>query len=439
MRMLGTICVVMLLCCTELAAAAEWSRFRGPNGSGVANEAKPPVAWSETENLKWKTPLPGPGSSSPIVVGDKVYVTCYSGYGLDKENPGNLADLKRHLICLDVKTGEVVWDETVPGAPEEDPYSGMLTEHGYASSSPACDGKQIFMFCGKSGVVAFDMEGNQQWQVSVGTSSGQQHWGSGASPILCGNAVIVNASDESSALVALNKADGKEIWREEASGIGNNWSTPILMETSAGPEVVMGVAGELWGINPETGKLRWLVATSGGNTKSSSLVAAEDVVYSLGSREDDTIAVRTGGTGDVTDSNVLWSSNLRGGIGSPLVHDGYLYSFSRGIANCVSTADGKEVYQERYTEAGGGGGRGGGGRGRGGPGGADYSSPVLADGKIYLTTRKGSVLVFKAGPDFELLATNTFDSDGSDFSGTPAIAGDDLLIRSNRFLYCVGN
>lgn len=437
LKTLGTTCVVLMLCIVELAAAADWSRFRGPNGSGVADDAQPPVTWSETENLKWKTPLPGPGSSSPIVVGDKVFVTCYSGYGLDKENPGNIADLRRHLVCLDINSGEVLWDKSVPGTPEEEPYSGMLTEHGYASNTPVSDGEQVYVFFSKSGAYAYDLDGNEKWHAPIGTSSGPQHWGSGTSPILCGDLVIVNASDEANALVALNKTTGEEVWREEAAGVSGNWSTPILAESDGQQELLFGAAGEVWGMNPETHKLRWLVTTGGGGTKTSSLVTEGDLVFSLGNREDGTVAIRTGGKGDVTETNVVWPSNLRGGIGSPLVHDGYLYSFSRGIANCVSTTDGKEVYQERYTEAAGGGG-GGGGRGRG-PGGADYSSPVLADGKIYLTTRKGNVLVFKAGPEFELLATNSFDSDGSDFSGTPAIAGDKLLMRSNRFLYCVGN
>jgi len=290
------------------------------------------------------------------------------------------------------------------------------------------DGERIYVFFSKSGVLAFDLEGKQLWQASVGTGSSPQHWGSGASPILHGDWVLVNASDESSALVALNKVDGKEVWREETEGIGNNWSTPILIDTAAGAELVMGVSGEVWGINPETGKLRWLVTTTEGNTKVSSLVALGDIVYSLGSREDNTIAVRTGGKGDVTKSNVVWSSNLRGGIGSPLAHEGHLYWFARGVANCVSAATGEDVYQERYSDA---------DQPRG-PGGADYCSPILAGGKIYLATRQGSVHVLKAGPEYELLATNSFESDGSDFNGTPAIAGDKILIRSNKFLYCVG-
>lgn len=431
MRLCGTWSVVLVLCCSLDVFAADWSRFRGPNGSGVAENARPPVTWSETEHLQWITPLPGYGSSSPIVVGDKVFVTCYSGYGLDAENPGDITDLRRHLVCADLTSGEVLWDKQVanPEGVEEDPYKGFITEHGYASNTPVSDGERIYAFFSKAGMVAFDLDGNQLWRKSVGTAAGPQHWGSGASPILYGDWVLVNASEESSSLVALNKNDGEQVWREEAEGVANNWSTPILIEAEGRPELLFGAAGEVWGMNPETGKLWWLVTTTEGNTKCSSPVVVGDTVFSLGSREDNTIAIRAGGKGDVTDSNVVWSSNLRGGIGSPLVYDGYLYCFSRGMANCVSADTGDDVYKQRYSEAQ------GGGRG---PGGADYCSPVLADGKIYLLTRKGGTLVIKVGPKYELLATNSFDSDNSDFNGTPAIADDKLLIRSNKFLYCIG-
>lgn len=429
MRLLGICCVVLSSCWSSGASASDWSRFRGPNGSGVAEDAHPPVTWSETEHLQWKTPLPGPGSSSPIVVGDRVLLTCYSGYGLDRENPGNIADLKRHVVCVDLASGKVLWDKAFSSNAEEDPYKGFITEHGYASNTPVSDGERVYAFLSKAGVIAFDLDGNQLWRTSVGTSSGPQQWGSGASPILFGDWVVVNASDESSSLVALNKTDGNEVWREQSEGIANNWTTPILVEAEGRPELAIGTKAEVWGVNPQTGTLRWRVHKGESVAKCSSLVAAGEVVFSLGSIGDNTIAVRTGGQGDVTDSNVVWSDNLRGGIGSPLLYDGYLYSFSRGVANCVSVATGEDVYRQRYSEA----------RAAGpGPGGADYCSPVLADGRIYLLTRNGNTLVIKAGPEYELLATNSFPSDDSVFNGTPALAGDKMLIRSNKFLYCVG-
>ena len=409
--------------------AGEWTRFRGPNGSGISSEADLPVEWSESENIHWRAPLPGPGSSSPIVVGDNIFVTCYSGYGIDQDEPGEMSQLRRHLVCIELATGKIAWDRTVEATLPELPYGGMIAEHGYASNTPVSDGEHIFVFFSKSGVLCYDLEGNQKWQTSVGTDSGSRHWGSGASPILFEDLVIVNASDESESLVALRKDDGKEQWRVEAAGMAYVWSTPVLHKSSRGPELVLAVAGELWGMNPRTGKLRWYAETYDSTNMCASVVAADDIVYVVGGRQGGAAAVRSGGKGDVTDSHTVW--NLLGASGRitcPILHDGHLYWFGRSIANCVRAADGEEVYQERLSATG------GGRRGRG----QDYASPVLADDKFYITTRTGTIHVVAAGPNFELLASNRFESDGTDFSATPAVVGNTLLIRSNRFLYSIG-
>ena len=165
----------MFLLSWATADAADWTRFRGPNGSGVSEDGKTPLTWSDEKNLKWKTPLPGPGTSSPIVVGERVYVTCYSGYGVEGAT-GSERDLKRHLVCVDRATGKIIWSKSVAALPE-DPYRGFLADHGYASNTPASDGEQIFAFFGKTGVVAFDLEGNQLWQVNLGKESGPRRWG----------------------------------------------------------------------------------------------------------------------------------------------------------------------------------------------------------------------------------------------------------------------
>ena len=154
-----------------------------------------------------------------------------------------------------------------------------------------------------------------------------------------------------------------------------------------------------------------------------------DIVFSMGGRETNTIAVRVGGEGDVTESQVVWRSKERGGIGSPIAYDGYLYWFTRGVARCAAIGTGELQYQERYKEK----------QQRRGPGGADYCSPIAAAGKIYFLTRNGTTHVIQAGSDYELLAANSFENDTSEFNGTPAVAGDQLLIRSNQFLYCIGN
>ena len=421
-------CTLVALSLASPTLATDWSGFRGADGSGIAATASLPVTWSETENLKWKVPLPGPGSSSPIVVGDKVFVACYSGYGESKEDPGEIANLKRHLVCASLANGSTIWEITIDVEVAEDPYKGFITEHGYASSTPVSDGKNVYVFFGKSGVFAYDLEGNELWQKSVGTGSGPQKWGSGASPVLYEDLLIVNASEESTSLVALNTSDGSVVWEQKNEGMGSNWSTPLLVQVEDRTELVMGVASEVWGLDPRTGDKIWSAASTEGRAKVSSLAASGDVIFSMGGRETNTIAVRAGGEGDVTESRVVWRSKERGGIGSPVAYDGHLYWFTRGIARCAPIDSGEPSYQERYKEQ----------QQRRGPGGADYCSPIAADGKIFFLTRNGTTYVIKAGPEYELLETNGFESDDSEFNGSPAIAGNQLLIRSNKFLYCVG-
>ena len=154
--------LIAILISPGLLHAADWPQFRGASGSGVSGDAKPlPLEWSEAKNLQWKLELPGPGHSCPIVVGDRVFVTCWSGYGMSRDDLGDQANLKRHLICADRKSGKVLWDQAVPAVLPEDDYRGMFAEHGYASHTPVCDGERVFVFFGKSGVFAFDLEGKQ--------------------------------------------------------------------------------------------------------------------------------------------------------------------------------------------------------------------------------------------------------------------------------------
>src|SRR5208283_3592621 len=164
----------------------------------------------------------------------------------------------RHVICLDRDTGKVLWDQSVAAVLPEDPYADMFTQHGYASHTPVSDGKRIFVFFGKTGVLAFDLEGKQLWQTSVGTGSGSRGWGTASSPILYKNLVIVHASAESNALVALNQADGKEVWRYQDSDFTATWGTPVLVDCGQGrTDLVIAVPYKIWGFDPDTGKLRW--------------------------------------------------------------------------------------------------------------------------------------------------------------------------------------
>ena len=201
---LGSIALVCL--CLSVASADYWLRFRGPGGSGVSIESKRlPTEWSPTANVGFKTALPGAGVSSPIVVGTRVFVTCYSGSGLQRESPGDINDLKRHLVCIDGKSGAVIWEQEVAAAMPEDPYTGIgVTGHGYASHTPVSDGSRVYVFYGKSGVYAYDFDGNQVWHTDVGKESDPCKWGSSSSPILHNDTLIVTASAESQAIVGLD-------------------------------------------------------------------------------------------------------------------------------------------------------------------------------------------------------------------------------------------
>lgn len=438
----------VLLLGVGILPAEEWMRFRGENGGGISRDASVPTAWSDEKNLAWKADLPGPGSSSPIIVGDLAIVTCYSGYGVDPEQPGQVRDLKRHVLAFDVHTGQERWRQTVDGSPNEDAYRGFIAEHGYASSTPVSDGKHIFVFFGKSGVFAYDLAGKPLWKRDVGQESGERRWGSGASPMLFGNLVIINASEESSALVALHQETGEVVWSAQADGIHSTWGTPIVAGTGDQTSLILGVPNEIWAFNPETGKLRWYAEGVEDNSYCSSLVTDGEIVYGIEGRSSQAFAIKCGGHKDVTKTNTVWKTRGQNRISTPILYEDRLYTVSRGIAQCLDAKSGQIIYQKRLNAAaavderpqpepgprpGRRGGRGG------GPGGQDYSSPIVIHGNLYYVSRSGLTHVWKTGSEFEVIAQNRFASDEGRYNGTPAVANGRLLIRSDRCLYCVTN
>lgn len=399
-------------------SSGDWARFRGPSGMGTSDATGLPVTWSENENLVWKTALPGPGGSSPIVFGDHIYVTCYTGYFVPPGQPsGSLEELKRHLIALRKDTGEIIWDEAVPAKlPEET----KIRDHGYAANTPAADAERVYVFHGKTGVFAYDHDGNQVWQADVGSRT--HGWGTGASPVLYKDVVFINASVESQSLVALDRRTGEEKWR--AGGINEAWNTPLVVTTDAGKqELVVATHGKVLGFDPDSGESLWSCDTDITWYIVPSAVAADGVVYYLGGRSGVTaLAVRAGGRGDVTATHRLWTSKNGSNVPSPIHHDGHLYWMNQGsgIAYCAKPDTGDLVYEERIDRAG-----------------QIYASPLLAEGRIYYVNRSGRAFVLSAKPQFELLATNEL-RDGSLFNGSPAVTGNRILLRSDKYLYCLG-
>jgi outer membrane protein assembly factor BamB len=382
-----------------------------------------------------------------------------------------------------------------------------VPSHGYASHTPVSDGENVYVFFGKSGVLAFDLEGNQLWHKSVGTDSDNRKWGSSSSPIVHDDLVIIIASAESRALVGLNKQTGEEVWRQATDGVADVWGTPLLVEVEKDrTDLVIGVPYEFWGLNPETGKLRWYSEAMNTDQYSSSVVESSGVIYGIEGRGGGSAAVKVGGKGDVTEANTVWTGNDSARFGTPLVQDGRIYFFSNGVASCINAEDGESIFKGRLPGAsaagrggaggrpGGDGGRGGdagrgrpggdrgpggpggppaggrpdggrpdggrpdGGRGAGGPpagggfggrgggfggrggggfGAQDYASPVAGDGKIYYVKSDGTTIVINSSDEFELLSTNKITEDKETFSGTPAISDGQIIVRSDKHLYCI--
>jgi len=409
-----------------LALAADWPQFRGPGGLGIAPDKGLPVTWSADSNVAWKTELPGRGASSPIVVGDKIFLTCYTGYGLTVKNPGNRTDLKRHLLCLDRQSGKLLWQRDLAAVQPEAQINGQLGLHGYATSTPVSDSKHVYIFFGKSGVFAFDLNGDRLWQTSVGNKT--DGYGSAGSPVLSKDLVIVNASVESGALVALDKKTGKETWR--GPDLPGDYGTPMLVKVPQGEtELVFSVGKKVLGFDPESGKELWHADFNRHPAYvCPSVIAHEGIVYAFAQTS---VAVRVGGRGDVSGTHILW----RGGggiIASPVYHEGHVYFIHDNLLNCWQADTGRQLYRERFrvtanlsandVES---------------PG-SCYASPLVADGKIYCVSRGKGVFVFAAGPKFKQLAHNILDANAGVFNGSPAVSEGQLLLRSDRFLYCIG-
>lgn len=464
---LATMLVAML-------AGADWPQFRGPASNGFADAKNLPTAFSDDEQLVWKVKLPGPGASSPIVVGDRILVTSYGGYGVNATSPGDERDLVRYLACYNKADGKELWKQQLDTDTSEARYSGMMTQHGYASNTPASDGKNVFVFLGTGGVWAFDLEGKKLWQASVG--SGTDGWGSASSIVLADEFVIVNAAIESKAIVALSKQNGAEVWRFAVSG--RSWATPAIVKSPEGkPELVVSVEKRISGLDIATGKELWHCDGIQDYT-CPSVTAGDGVAYISGGRRSSIMAVKTGGSGDVTDTHLLWTKVIGGNVTTPALVGDTLYGVSdRSIAYALNAKTGDTIYETRLASTGGaaappaaetprgerperpsadgnpprtgggrpgfggrpGGGFGGGfGGGRGGGSGL-YASVVAADGKLFAVTRTGGVYVLAADKEYKVLAHNQFASDKSRFDATPTVADNRLYLRSEEALYCIGD
>jgi outer membrane protein assembly factor BamB len=400
-------------------ATADWPQFRGPNADGATSVTGTPLRWSDSQGIRWQTALPGPGASSPIVVGNRIFLTCYTGFGPGIEG-GTMEALRRHLLCFERTTGRLLWNSPVPAElPEQE---RIREDHGYATSTPVADEARVYVFFGRSGVFAFDHAGQQLWNTRVGSEL--NGWGSATSPVLHRGLVLVNASVESGALVALDAQTGREVWR--AGGVGDSWHAPALVTTPGGrTEVVAAMSRRVLGFDAENGTQLWNCDTGIHWYMCPTPVVRDGVIHLIGGRGPTVaMAIRAGGRGDVNASHVLWKTGKGSNVPSPILHDGHLYFAHEnlGIALCVNAATGEVVYEERLAPN---------------PG-QIYASPVLAEGRILYLGRGGRAVWIPAKPKLEVLAECTLENGRGVFNASPAFDGPRLLVRSNRALYCLG-
>jgi len=429
-KILSALIIIIPFAATAAEKTANWPQCRGPNGDGTTLAEKAPTTWSETKNLKWKLKLPGYGASSPIIWNDRVYLTCYSGYGAGSRG-GSPSGLMRHLVCVDAKTGKSVWQKELKPTKTEDNYSGMgVPEHGYATSTPATDGKAIYVFLAKSGMAAFDLNGKKLWQTSVGDSSSRKRWGSSSSPIIDGELVFINALQEGHKVFALNKADGKIAWQwgpDAYSSYQDAYGTPSLVKAKDKTELVLAVPGEIWSFDAKKGNITWYTYTNvgaGRGNVSPSTITGGDALYVFGGRPGSGVAVKLGGKGEVKESSQLWTSRSSPYVATPVYHEGHLYWMDRsGYAVCINANTGKETYRERLQSS--------------GRTPQFYASPVVVDGKIISVSRNAGAFVLEAKPKFKQLAQNSFASDRSVFNASPAVSNNRLFLRSDTHLYCI--
>ena len=443
----------LVVAAVSSAWAENWPGWRGPAGTGVSADKDLPLKWSTSENVRWHVELPGPCHSSPIVWRDRVFVA----QALDSGK-------RRTLMCFNRADGKLLWQSEVAYG-ESEPVSENNT---YCAGTPATDGQRVYVCFGSAGVYAYDFDGKQAWRRDLGKLTNA--FGTAVSPILVSDLCILNfGPDPKARLIALNKKTGEIAWeavppkpdesefpsrgpggpggpgvgpgpggppgnrpgRAGPSGPGgdpargSSWSTPIVVSANGRTEVVLATAGRLSAYDPVSGRQLWLSKGLGASIYSSPAYG-EGVVFAMtsGPGGGPAIAVRPGGDGDVTESRCVWRlESIKSAIGSGVIHNGHLFLIGgNGVASCLDLKTGKVVWEEAL--------RGTGGRG------TSWSSMLLADGNIYVPNQSGDVFVFRAGPQFELLATNSL---GEPTNASLAASNGELFMRTDKSLWCFAN
>ncbi len=425
------------------SAEGSWPSFRGPVASGVADGQHLPDTWDgpSGEHILWRTPVPGLGHSSPVVWGDTIFVTtAVSSRGGATFRPGLYGDgdasddRSSHqwkLLAIDTRTGTLKWDRV---AVEGEPLDKRHIKSTYASATPATNGQVVVATFGSMGAHAFDLAGNLVWRVNYGRINlgaydlPSWEWGAASSPIIWNNLVILQVDTHAdSFLLALNATTGETVWKTDREEIPS-WGTPTVADTPAGPVLVTNASNFIRGYDPRTGKELWRIGRSSKITAPTPIFADGVWVVASGRAPERPIfVVRPDAAGDLTlspdetsNSGVAWSKTARGPyMPTPLVYRGLLYVLANnGVFDAYDLASGKEIYRQRLPDVGSG----------------FSASPVAADGRIYLTSEDGEVLVVAAGPEFSHIATNSM---GDLLMATPALSQGVMYVRGAATLFAV--
>lgn len=429
----------LLLALSLLAASAgraqspadNWHQWRGPENNGVSRTAKPPLEWSEEKNLRWRAEIKGNGTSSPIVWGDKVFVTTAINTGQvdpklpkPEDQPERVFGIKfpntRYemvVLCFDRNSGKRLWREV---ATTVVPHEGHHKDASFASASPFCDGERIYCWFGSAGLFAYSLDGKKLWERDLGRAKVGASLGEGCSPVVDdGKLVIVRDHAGQSTIECLEAATGKTLWKKDRDE-GNAWATPAIAEHGGSTRVITCASNQIRSYDLETGDIIWWATGLTGNCTPCPIVRGDTVYCMSGYEGHALLAIPITGEGDVTDQ-VRWRAD-RGTpyVPSPLLYDDQLYftQSNQGILTSLKAADGGEVFERtRVPDLG-----------------DIYASPVGGDGRIYLVGRKGATVVIEHGQEFKVLATNQLDDN---FHASPALAGGQIFLRGMRFLYCM--
>lgn len=414
----------------EQQQAANWHQWRGPTADGVSETADPPVRWSPNENVLWKAAIPGSGSATPVVWGDRIFLATAvrtdepAGADVPKRQeyqipPPPAVFYRFVLLCLDLKTGDVLWSRDAIKAV---PHEGHHNTHSYAAASPVTNGRQVFVSFGSRGIFGFDMEGKKLWECDPGDMQTRRGWGEGASPALYDDTLIVNWDHEGDSFIfALNTADGEERWRVPRNE-PTSWATPLIVRHKKQTHVVVSATNTIRSYDLKTGEEIWRCSGLHLNVIPSP-VARDGIVYCMSNyRRSAAFAIPLDVRGDVRAAGRLkWShTGNTPYCPSPLLYGELLYFTSQNsaILSVLNANNGEQVGQPfrlpsiRNI----------------------YASPVAAQGRIYITGRDGTTLVYQHGSKPQLLATNSV---GEPVDASPVMVGKKMLIRGSGHLFCV--